>query len=343
MDFVLNYDDDLFVPPQGIYRWVRSRVARWEQAQPQKDSTTRVWRARHYSLQTSSGDQVLSLVGERGIGKTWLLRRLAQDYKAAAPAAVYIDLEGRAGFSSPDHYVTTLKAQISERCGDGRALLLLDTVPPDMDDYLRTLEDEILMPHLLRQGSLVIMALVYPLRACWRAPVLRAEDRLPLLPFERLRTREQLRRLQQARLARASLEPSHVFESSGGLPLLNHLLATHDRIEAFELLLEYWLGKVPSDERGRVRGYLEAVCTLDVLEYVKMQQSLQLYSRYRAGGGRYSAHPIEVRNLLQKHWLAWSSPDSPGRIFVAESVRRATREVLKARDSELLARLQRAA
>jgi hypothetical protein len=343
MDFVPNYDANLFVTPQGIYRWMLSRVERWKQAQPQGLATERVWRARHYSLQTSPGDQVLSLVGERGMGKTWLLRHLAEDYEQETPAAVYIDLEERTGFPTPEEYLIVVKDRIRERCGNSTALLLLDAVPPDMDDHLRALEDEILKPHLVRHGSLVIMALVYPSRVCWRAPILRGEERLPLLPFESLRTRDQLRRLQQARLARDRLEASDVLESSGGLPLLNHLLATRDRIEAFELLLKYWLDQVPVDERGRMQSYLEAVCTLDALEYVNIQQSLDLYSRYQADALQYSTHASEVRNLLQKHWLVWSMPDAPGQIFMADGVRRAAREVLKARDSELFARLQQAA
>jgi hypothetical protein len=126
------------------------------------------------------------------------------------------------------------------------------------------------------------------------------------------------------------------------LPLLNYLLATRDEEESWEALLAYWLAGMPSDDRDRVRGYLEAVCTLDTLEHARIQRVLEVYARHQPDQDPRAAHPGDVRNMLRKYWLAQSLPESPGQIVLVDSVRRATREALKARDAELYAALEAA-
>jgi hypothetical protein len=344
IDFVPDYRADLFVAPQGTYQWLQARVQSWQQAQPKQPAADRVWKASHHGLQTVPGDQVLSLVAEQGMGRTWLLRHLAEGDEQVAPLAVYLDLDRRAASPTPEDYVASVEDQIRERRGlpGAAAVLLLDAVPPDLDDYLRLLEDVVLRPHLMQRGSLAIMALVHPSHVCWRAPALRAGERSCLLPFDEAQTGEQVRRLQEAGLAGHGVNAPALQEASGGLPLLNYLLATRDRMESFELLLEVWLSRVPSQERGRVQGTLEAVCILEALEQLQVQQMLDLVSLHRDGTVEPPAHAGEARNLLQKHVLAWASPDSPGRVVLAGGVRRAAQEVLKARDPDLFAILQRA-
>jgi hypothetical protein len=342
MEFVPDYSTALFVTPKRTYRGILSRVQWWQQTQPKQPVTDRVWKARHRSLQTVPGDQVLSLVGEQGIGKTWLLRHLAEDDGHVAPMAVYLDLEKRTEFPTPEDYVETVEDQIRQRHCSAGMVLLLDDVPPHLDDHVRALEDAVLRPHLMQRGSLAIMAPIHPSYVCWRAPALRGGEQYRILPFDESQTGEQVRRLQGARLTRNGVNVSDLHEASGGVPLLNYLLATRDRRESFELALEHWLSRVPFEERGCVQTYLEAVCTLDSLEQIKIQQMLDLYGLYRKEDTRVPARAVEVRNLLQKHALAWASPDSWQRIVLAGSVRRAAREVLRARDAELLAMLQRA-
>jgi hypothetical protein len=103
--------------------------------------------------------------------------------------------------------------------------------------------------------------------------------------------------------------------------------------------LEYWLVGIPTDDRDRVRSCLEAVCTLDSLEHVKIQRALETYRRHQPKAGKYPSHPGDVRNILRKHGLAHSMPESPGRIVLVDSMRRATQEVLQARSSKLYAAL----
>lgn len=340
MDFVLDHDANLFVLPAEPIRWMRSRVQRWSAVKPRDSLKDRFWKARHHSAQTAS-IQVLSLVGERGSGKTWLLRHLAEIDSLVSPVAVFVDLGERTGFPRPEAFVQDVERRIRERVGNDRVVLLLDDVPPFMDAYLRALEDEVLRPYLMKRGCLVIMAQVHPSRACWRAPILRAGDRYLLPPFSRPQTRDQLQRLRKRGISRNGVNSNTVHEASGGLPLLNYLLATRERTESFDLMLRYWLESVPVDERRLVQNYLQAVCTLDVLEQLPMQRLLDLYDLYRSNGARQPPHAGAVRRMLHKYRLAQSMPGEPGQITLVDGVRTAAREVLKARDGDLYDALEK--
>jgi hypothetical protein len=343
MDIAADYDAGLFVPPKDAHQWLLSRVQKWNKAQQAGSSKAKFWRPRHRGSPTAPGDQVLRLVGERGVGKTWLLQHLVERDNGMPAAAVYLNLAEREKFSKPKDFVRAVQNQVRQQCGNARAILLLDMVPSHLDEHLRALEDLVLKPHVTQRGSLVIMALIHPSRACWRAPALRGGESCWLLPFEQPQTRAQLRRLDRVKLIRYRLETSHIQDYSGGLPLLNYLLASRKERRAFELFLAYCFSRIPTDERNQVKTYLEAVCVLEVLEHATIQRALEVHRRCCPKAEGYPAQAGEVRNMLQKHWLARPTPGAPGRIVLVESVRRAAREVLKAQNAELYAALNEAA
>ena len=343
MESLPDYDVALFVVPAEAYQWIISRLQRQHDTSVNGSARDKVWRARHHGSQTTPADQVLGLTGEHGAGKTWILRHLAENDHRVSPLAVYLDLEQRTTFSGPEIYVDSVERQINERCGDARAILLLDGVPASLDDYLRALESEILKPQLIQRGSLVIMALVQPSRVCWRIPVLRGGEHYLIPPFTRSQTLDQVQRLRKQGLTQNGVKANNIHKSSGGLPLLNHLLATREQDEAFVLLLESWIHRVPIDEREPVRTYVQAVCALDVLEHLKMQRLLDLYYLYRPDERGLPAHAAKARGVLQRYGLAQTMPDSPGHIALVDSVRRAARGVLQVEDRGLYAELEKAA
>jgi hypothetical protein len=292
------------------------------------------------------------LVGERGIGKTWLLRHLATDGGDISCLAVYLDLEQRAEFSRPQHYVAAMQKRIDRRARESRAILLLDSVPTDLDENLRALEEMVLRPQLLQEGAMVIMAPVNPARDCWRTAALRGGARIELSLFEVAQTGEQLSRLRLAGLATRQWKTSALQDYSGGLPLLNHLLACSGPGPAYGYLLDYVLAQVPADQRRAVRGYLEALCVLEVLEQAKMERALRVYYQLKGWQSidgnpspelRATGAAVLVRHQLQRHCLARSVPGAPGRVHLVDSVRRATREVLKQQDPDLYAATNAAA
>ena len=82
-----DYQASLFVARDGVGRWLRSKVDAWQE--------------HRWDTEVAPADRVLFLAGERGAGKTWLLRHLAEDDVQVSPQAAYLDLEERALFSSP--------------------------------------------------------------------------------------------------------------------------------------------------------------------------------------------------------------------------------------------------
>ena len=324
-----DYQKSLFVARDGVYDWLLSKVD--------------TWKAYRWDADVAPADRVLFLTGERGVGKTWLLRHLATDDVQVSPLAAYLDLEERSGFSSAERYVEVMEERVRQRLGSEGAILLLDAVPPQMDEKLRFLEDAVLRPYAAQRHCLVVMALVHPSQVCWRTPAFQAGERWLVTPFEVAQTRKQLQQLDRAGLATQQLKAAAVQESSGGLPLLNYLLVTRGREEAFEALLEHSFSRVPVDERERVRNYLEAVCLLDVLEHAAIRKMMEIYSRHRPAAMEHPAHASGVLNLLRKYWLSQSALDYPGRMVLVDSVRRAAMDLLKARDADLYAKLEEAA
>ena len=323
-----GYDSELFVTPQEANKWVFSKV--------------NAWHARDHRKAAGNGGQNLMLAGERGVGKTWFLRSLAQDDSSLSCHAIYLDLEERADFPTAKAYVEAMKERVRTQLGSNGSVLLLDNVPPHLDERLRELEASLLWSLVTRRHIPVIMALVHPSQVCWRVPALRAGEIYPLASFVDAQTSDQLRRLKRAGLIRNGIKSEPIQENSDGHPLLNYLLATRGEAEAFESLLDYWFSRVPEAERAQVRNCLDAVCTLDVLEHTSIRKALEIYCNHRPGAAGCPAHPIGVANLLRKHWLCQPLPDAPGRLVLVASVRRAAREVLKARDAELYAKLEEA-
>ena len=324
-----DYQTWLWVPLDGVYPWLLSEVE--------------AWKAHRWDADVALPERALFLVGERGVGKTWLLRHLAKDEPQVSALAAYLDLEERAYFSSAERYVEVMNDRVEQQLGDEGAVLLVDAVPPQTDEKLRMLEDTVLRPRATQRHALVIMALTHPMQVCWRTPAFQVGERWRLVPFGYGQTRKQLQQLKRAGLTVNGARPDAVQKASGGLPLLNYLLVTRDKEEALEALLGYSFSSVPIDERERVRSCLEAVCLLDSLEHTPIRKMMEIYHKHKPNAKEYPAHAVSILNLLRRHWLSQSAVDSPGRMVLVGSVRRAATELLMARDAGLYAELARAA
>jgi len=330
-----DYDRRLFVTPAPVYQRVFTKLQRWKGADRDNSIRSSDRALGNHGAHLSPVNQVLRLAGEHGVGKTWLLRHLAEDEDQVAPAAVYLDLLKRYEFPTPEGFCDAVQRQIGLQCGPQSAILLLDSVPLHLDDHLRALENLVLRPHLSQRGSMAIMALNHPSRDGWRAPMLRGGESLWLHSFGQPQTRSQLQSLEKAGQVKVRLKAAAVQDRSGGLPLLNYLFTQWEQGQAFELFLEHIFSQIPARDRATVRSYLDAVCVLESLEHASIEGALRVYHHCQPRAGEYLPHAGQVRNALREHWLARSSPELPGRIVLVESVRRAAREALQARAPSL--------
>jgi hypothetical protein len=322
---LVHYTPQLYVARKGARQWLSSRLNKWK--------------ARPRQAQTISGDQALAITGERGSGKTWFLCHLAKDNPEVSPVAAYLDLQDRSNYSTPGEYVRAAESAIQQQV-DGQAeeiILLLDSVPHEMDEYLRELEDNVLRPYLKHRHTLIVMALVRPVQICWRVTALYECETYQLPPFNLKQTKKQLRKLHRASLIVGGFDASSILRDSGGLPFLNYLLVTHNRQDAFRILLRHWFLSIPPADRPRVRQYLEAIWSLDSLEDVSIEKALEVYRRH---SGISPVLAWGVRNLLLKHWLARSSPESPAHITLLPGVRSAIQEEVRTQAPALYTELE---
>ncbi len=111
------YSSRLFVTREATLKWVRSKVRKW------KDGYRRT--------ALSIEDQIFGFIGERGVGKTWLLRYLTEDYGDTSSLAVYINLDDRLAFSAAEEYTKRITMKVEQKASQQQAtILILDNVPP---------------------------------------------------------------------------------------------------------------------------------------------------------------------------------------------------------------------
>ena len=186
-----GYDPNLFVSPALAYQRVLDELQKWQGGYRNRPvQTGDGWPERH-GPRPKPEAHVLRVAGEHGVGKTWLLRHLAEKEALVAPAALYLDLLKRKQYGQPEGFVRAVQQQIDSRFGSWPAVLLLDTVPSHLDEHLRLLEDLVLRPHLSQRGSMLIMALSHPSHDGWRAAILRGGETVRLQPFGQPETRDQ--------------------------------------------------------------------------------------------------------------------------------------------------------
>ena len=320
----LRFRSDLFITRRTEQRWLGAVI--------------QTWRERKRKDLLREKDQIFGLTGERGIGKTWLLRHTAETFSGEGCYPAYLDLNDRHAFPSPQQYVDDAIARLPHRPVRGAVdtVLILDHVPPSPQDaYVKELQDRLVLPQLRECGSLIIMALASPSQVCWTRSNLRTPDLMPVSCLNRPMAREHLKRLGGAGLARQNLDPDDIYLSGGGHPLLNRFLACFDETEARERFLSYHFLRIPPEERDQVRNYLEAVCTLTDLRRDFVTEALDIYHSYYPTAEGFPTSAPHVRNLLVRHWLARIQVEPPMSVSLTPSIALAIRRELRTRDPGL--------
>jgi len=258
----------------------------------------------------SAGEQeerrTVIFTGERAIGKSWLLQRLAELLAELGFTVFRVDLKAYANkpkTDKPDEEVAVANILLDlhrlwgEKQSPGGASLaelsrnVLEVVRKQLPEkplavcvdhvyesnwnLLAALEEYVLGPLAIEPRVLIILAgrgRLYP----FKTPELRLKvEPEELVPFSLDETIEQLTVQHKAAVPLA--EKIHAI--SGGNPGANDLLAQHPEAPALALdeVLEGMLDPVPPEQRQKVREYLEALCVLNAFDEERIPPMLAIY------------------------------------------------------------------
>jgi hypothetical protein len=280
--------------------------------------------------------RTIAFSGERGTGKTWLLRHLVEEIQKISDVRVYfLDLkpdstiEGiikdfRNGVLGLETALGKTPAEMSRQVmQELRALLykqvlviLVDQAYESDWKLLSELEEYLLGPLAVEPRVLIVMAgrgRAYP----WKTPELRlyAEFR-KLGPFPELaQTAEQLKK-QVSPEAAARAEEIH--KLSGGNPFANFYLGKGQSIDS---VISYILDVIPAENRHKAREYLEALCVLQVFDEERIPTMLAAYYGNSSYLGWSYAPAREVRDLLVKAAFARWNEDQGGYMLDSQTRR----------------------
>lgn len=312
------------------------------------------------------GKRTVIFMGERGTGKTWLLRHLQTlllevpkvialrldlaDYDGWDPLVAVTDilqnltqslhlrLHSRVGEPAKlsRHFVEEMRKQLRDRV----LVLLVDHVYETEWEILDKLEDYVLGPLAIESQTLIVLAgrgRPYP----FRTPELRFDAEFKDLDlFDETKTREQLTKQRE----RAAFRFDEIFHLSKGNPLANYLLAEYENPgEALNQVIDEILkGLVDADQRRNVREYLEALCVLQAFDEARIPIMLAAYHEAPQYQNWSHAQAREVREqVVTAGFAQWDAEvggyvlDKPTRLLIEQ--------YMKDNEQSTWERLQRAA
>lgn len=271
--------------------------------------------------------RTIVFTGERGTGKSWLLKHLQRELPRLGEMRVFmLDLLDYAKWKGPSLAVIDMLHHIASSIRKGtspaganlpevsRALfqllhptmaqqavvLLVDHVYETDWKLLEVLEDYLLGPLAIEPRALIVMAgrgRAHP----WKTIALRRSRTVSLQPFPEQITREQLKRQHKEALPRAR----QIYTLSSGNPLANYLLAVHpDPAQSLRQAIDEMLETIPKETRPHIRKYLEALCVLRSFREDHIPTMLAAY--YQNEGYREWSHAQarQVHDELMKSAFA---------------------------------------
>jgi len=308
------------------------------------------------------GHGVLILLGERGVGKTWLRAHFEHQLSQERVPVVRLDLKEYAG-KDPAWAVADILQRVSAETGGPRERLGADlaemsrTVFRHLQKFLQQqplvvivdhvyesdwallplLEDYLLGPLAAERRVLLLLTgrgRLYP----WKNPELSTlADPLgkpELKPFDPLLTKEQLQHQAPLQAHRAD----EIYALTGGNPLGNYLVAVYGLDQAVEGLLE----PVPEEQRRTVREYLEALCVLRAFDEERIPNMLAAYY----GDASYRQWTYARSRRVREELIRWGLArwDAEQRGYVMDRiVRQLIERYLQTQKPELWCRLHQTA
>ena len=337
----IEYDDSLFVNRDNERDLIKARIEALRQDHAASDTK-----------------RVVVFTGERGTGKSWLLKKIESEVKKLPDTIVFfIDLDVRKSMAIMCAEIyeclqsTALhreaKTEARKACGElikylrardapERLFVILIDHVFESWDQLGMLEDFLLTKLVKHFGVLVVMAgrgQLYP----WKTEVLRFQQEFyPLKSFDRQSVQQQLQRLEQKQKIPAPASPDPVFQLSKGNPWVNYLVAKNMArpIEALDMALN---DMIPSPDERRS---IEALCVLRVFDEERIPP---LVVAYDPSKGTLDFDEIEIilDGLAKSGFAKWD--DETGGYILDKDIRRLAELYLCHSDKNKWEALHRAA
>ncbi|MGC9398236.1 MAG: ATP-binding protein [Anaerolineae bacterium] len=272
-------------------------------------------------------------LGERGTGKTWLLKHLQTvldsmrgvipcgldltAYEDWNPLIAVTDilqhlaktLNLKLQTDEPSEMSRRFLAQVTKQLNARVLVLLVDHVYEAGWDLLDALEEYVLGPLAVEPQTLIVLAgrgRPYP----FTTPELRFDaEFVDLEPFSKSATHEQLKRQRKRAVSRAQ----EIYKISKGNPLATYLLAEHeDPGEALGQVIHEMLKSIKDPGRRQsVREYLEALCVLQVFDEARIPVMLAAYHNNSQYHHWSHAQARQVREaLVETGFARWDSEES---------------------------------
>lgn len=289
-----------------------------------------VARARALSLEEPQHYRTIVFRGYKGSGRTWLLRKLAQElHEVAGVKAQYIDLEQWTGFA-PKQALREIVGQVEAQCqawlnrSHARDSARPDSafpsaLPPHVRDLLREHVFVLLLDHVyesdrglleqLEESYLALLAVeprvlfVVAGRGdayLWKTPELRLyTEEHHLEPLDEEYTREQLLRQKEE----AAPRTPEIYRISCGYPLSNYLLADQPASEAMKSTVDGLLEGVPRADHDCIK----ALCVLRAFNEDHIGALLAAYAGVETMANWSYREERQARDrLLQTRMVRWS-------------------------------------
>ena len=274
--------------------------------------------------------RVVFFYGERGSGKTWLLKKLERDVSEKFSFATYfIDLEQE---KSRDVNVLCARAP-SER----PLAVFVDSVEAVDEGFRNELLERLLSP-LAQERWVLIMLAERGRPSYWPDPAFRERaETYDLGPFEW----DDIQELIERQTPGTSATVDVVFELSRGYPWLTYLLAKRwpDRLGALKRAAALFLEGVEDD----LCCCLKALCVLRAFDESRMAELVPIHCPELAKEVRDYPHQVRLRQRLVRETTMVRWNDGLGGWVIDEPVRRTLEALLREEDEELWERLHCAA
>ncbi len=283
--------------------------------------------------------RTIAFMGERGIGKSWLLKHISYtieknskntilfklnlaDYANVDPVLAVLDalkkfrdcfpnLNQTIGSGTPAEASRRTLEEVREQIKKQILVVLVDHVYESDWKLLAGLEDYLLGPLAIEPNTLIILCgrgREYP----WKTPELRLKAEFKYLePLSETETAEQLKKQISEDVASHAKD---IFESTGGNPLGNYLLGKEaDPKAGLDAIINATLEMIPNQEkRQEIRKYLEALCVLRAFDEERIPLMLAAYTPENKEYAKWKyAESRKVRDdLVQGAFAHWDENKS---------------------------------